>query len=145
VLVIGGENRDANYFNQGSDFALFQPFYLLSGYRPTLLTAPQEMRYQSSAGGPWVYGFGCANPGVPGVTIDKVVLMKPCMSTHSSDREQRYVELQVIEQMIDLNNNVVLQVRPPLTPTHALPGYYMAFAVTNQGRPSVARWVQLRR
>jgi hypothetical protein len=139
VFVTGGDSR-------GTDHAIFEPYYLEPGlFRTTILGAPSEMFYGDSGGGPWTYEFACTKPTAIGVVIDKIVLMRPGMSTHSSDREQRYVELQVVGQSADANDTVTLTVKPPPTPLHAPAGYYMAFAVSNQGVPSVARWVKLRR
>jgi hypothetical protein len=102
------------------------------------------MRYQNSQGGPYLYEFACPKPQGFGVSIEKIVLMHPGVSTHSGNFQQRYVELQIayIEEDVP-GNNIVLTMFSPPSVKHAPPGYYMAFAVTNQGTPSVATWIKL--
>jgi hypothetical protein len=88
-----------------------------------------------------------------GVTISRLVLMRPCSVTHHSDMDQRYVELEFVfdEERVD-----EIEVRLPNAPNFAvgmpnnqrglvpaLPGYYMAFLITSQGTPSSAKWVRL--
>jgi hypothetical protein len=139
VFVCGGESRT-------KDYAILRPYYLDPSYfRTTILTAPPIIRYQNSPGGPYTHAFSCTKPTTFGVTVDKIVLMRPGMSTHHSDYEQKYIELQVVSVAVDeLGGSIALLVAGPPTENHAPPGYYMAFAVSTEGVPSKAAWVQLK-
>jgi hypothetical protein len=130
IFVMGGETRNW-------DYAIFRPYYLSLSERPVILSAPMQMRYQSSG---LNYSFVVSDNGFK--SASKIVLMRPCMSTHHSDMEQRYVELQTLGNN-ETQNGIELVVAPPISENHAPLGYYMAFAVTDLGVPSVAVWVQL--
>jgi hypothetical protein len=67
----------------------------------------------------------------------KASLIKPAAVTHSSDPNQRYVELPMT-----VNGNTVglnLTSNPNIAP----PGWYMLFVVNAAGVPSIASWVQV--
>jgi hypothetical protein len=133
VLVGGGEART-------KDYAIFRPYYLSLGLRPTITIAPSAMRYPPAG---QTYSFVTTFAGF-GLGAEKIVLMRPGMATHHSDMEQRYIELPV-QEILELpdGSGLELVVAPPATENHAPPGYYMAFAVTGLGVPSVAAWVQV--
>lgn len=132
VMVIGGEDRTW-------DYAIFKPYYLFLGPRPTFINnPPTEMRYQNSG---LTYAFDTSSSGF-GTEATKIVLIRPGMSTHHSDMEQRYVELQTVG-VNDIVGGVQLVVTPPPSQNHAPLGWYMAFAVNAVGVPSIATWVKL--
>lgn len=80
--------------------------------------------------------------------VSRVVLMRPCSTTHHSDMDQRYVELPV--SLFESNDQVT--VTAPAPPSYsgtaqgsvqALHGWYMLFLVTASGTTSPAKWVRL--
>ncbi len=58
--------------------------------------------------------------------------------THSSDPNQRFVELPLT---VKANNTIDLNVTS--NPNMAPPGWYMLFVHNANGVPSVAKWVKL--
>lgn len=84
-----------------------------------------------------------------GVTISRVVFMRPCSVTHHSDMDQRYVELETVKMVPPMDNTI--QVRTPSAPTSgamrgstvAPRGYYIAFLVATNGMVSEGKWVRL--
>jgi PKD repeat protein len=70
-------------------------------------------------------------------SIGSVVLMRPGAQTHAFDMEQRMVGLSFAA------GDGVLNVTAPPNGNIAPPGYYMLFALTSAGVPSVATFVHL--
>jgi len=131
VLSAGGNDRDF-------DYQVYRPPYLLSGYpRPAILTSPATMQYFDA--NPIQYSI-TYNALPPGVFIQKIVLVAPGADTHHSDMAQRLVRMTLT--VTDLGGTRT-KFYAPRDSKHAPRGYYMLFAVTNQGTPSVARWVKL--
>ncbi len=86
-----------------------------------------------------------------GISISRVVFMRPGASTHAFDMDQRYVELRNVTTDDEVLVNAV-KVKTPKLPVFSgnvrgsvetLSGWHMAFLVTSQGTPSQARWVKL--
>jgi hypothetical protein len=106
--------------------SVYSPPYLFKGARPQILAMPDT---------DWAYGTAHT------ITVDgpilKAELIRPEAVTHSSDPNQRFVDLPmtVTGRTIGLN----LTSNPNLAP----PGWYMLFAVGTDGVPSVARWVHV--
>ena len=69
----------------------------------------------------------------PSGPISGAVLIRPSAVTHSSDSEQRSVDLAVNGTQLTVPAN------HSLTP----PGWYMLFVKDSAGVPSVAKWVQV--
>jgi hypothetical protein len=85
----------------------------------------------------------------PGTSLDKVVLVRPGSVTHAVDFEQRVERLQ-IQAQTNLGpcqpggwTRFSVTVGTPLNGNDAPPGYYMMFALTDGGVPSVAAFVKL--
>ncbi|MCP9957226.1 kelch motif-containing protein [Streptomyces sudanensis] len=70
--------------------------------------------------------------------ITRARLMRPSAVTHTTDVEQRSVELGLTR------TGDSVTVEAPLDPTLVPPGWYMLFALDAEGRPSVAEWIQVR-
>ncbi|WP_236239899.1 kelch motif-containing protein [Streptomyces sp. CC228A] len=70
--------------------------------------------------------------------ITEARLMRPSAVTHTTDVEQRSVELGLTR------TDDSITVEAPLDPTLVPPGWYMLFALDDEGRPSVAKWVQVK-
>ncbi|MEU3658313.1 galactose oxidase-like domain-containing protein [Streptomyces sp. NPDC032940] len=119
-----GDNPGNGSWNH--DVSVYTPPYLFKGERPAITSVIDTE---------WTYG------DTQRITVDRPIakaeLIRPAAVTHSSDPNQRFVDLPL---SVD-GNNVDLNVtsNPDLAP----PGWYMLFAVDANGVPSVARWVHL--
>ncbi|MFF2365521.1 galactose oxidase-like domain-containing protein [Streptomyces sp. NPDC058122] len=123
-VMATGDNPGNGTWNH--DVSIYTPPYLLKGSRPKITSVIDKE---------WVYG------DTQRVTVDRPVvkaeLIRPAAVTHSSDPNQRFVDLPL---SVD-GNNVDLNVTS--NPNLAPPGWYMLFAVDANGVPSVAEWVHL--
>lgn len=106
---------------------VFNPPYLFKGQRPLVREWPESVAYGDS--------FGIEARSKDGVQM--VVLVRPGSVTHSTNFDQRLVEL-VFEAAAG-----GLHVQAPSNPAEAPPGWYMLFLVSGKGVPSVARFVHL--
>ncbi|MEU4083771.1 galactose oxidase early set domain-containing protein [Streptomyces aureus] len=123
-VMATGDNPGNGTWNH--DVSIYTPPYLLKGSRPAITSVIDNE---------WVYG------DTQRITVDRPVvkaeLIRPAAVTHSSDPNQRFVDLPL---SVD-GNNVDLNVTS--NPNLAPPGWYMLFAVDANGVPSVAKWVHL--
>ncbi|MEV5430040.1 galactose oxidase-like domain-containing protein [Streptomyces sp. NPDC052701] len=123
-VMTTGDNPGNGTWNH--DVSVYSPPYLFKGPRPAITSVTDTE---------WTYG------DTQRITVDRPVakaeLIRPAAVTHSSDPNQRFVDLPL---SVD-GNNVDLNVtsNPDLAP----PGWYMLFAVDANGVPSVAEWVHL--
>lgn len=107
---------------------IFRPGYLQTGQeRPSIDSSPTEIHY----GETFSVGSTQAAP------IESAVLVLPAAITHSSDPNQRLVDL----PFSATSDGVTVTV--PNEPNLAPPGWYMMFLVDVNGVPSEARWVHL--
>lgn len=119
-----GDNPGNGTWNH--NVSIYTPPYLLKGTRPTITSVIDNE---------WEYG------DTQTITVDRPIakaeLIRPAAVTHSSDPNQRFVDLplSVDGNTVDLN----VTSNPNLAP----PGWYMLFAVDANGVPSVAKWVHL--
>ncbi|MEV6545618.1 galactose oxidase early set domain-containing protein [Streptomyces sp. NPDC051665] len=119
-----GDNPGNGTWNH--NVSIYTPPYLLKGTRPTITSVIDNE---------WEYG------DTQTITVDRPIakaeLIRPAAVTHSSDPNQRFVDLplSVNGDTVDLN----VTSNPNLAP----PGWYMLFAVDANGVPSVAKWVHL--
>ncbi len=77
---------------------------------------------------------------VPLAEIDKVSFVRLGSVTHGFNMDQRYVPL---EFQVDPAQLSTLIVEAPADANLAPPGYYMLFLISDDGAPSVAKYVQL--
>ncbi|MGW6908320.1 galactose oxidase-like domain-containing protein [Streptomyces sp. NPDC054940] len=123
-VMTTGDNPGNGSWNH--DVSVYTPPYLLKGERPTITSVIDTE---------WTYG------DTQRITVDRPIakaeLIRPAAVTHSSDPNQRFVDLPL---SVD-GNNVDLNVTS--NPNLAPPGWYMLFAVDANGVPSVAKWVHL--
>jgi hypothetical protein len=144
VLVAGGDSR-VNVANPTGpcDYEVYVPPYLASDTNiPEFTPSPPVLNplfYNTQS--PYLDYWAPT-----GATIAKVVLMRPGSTTHHSDFDQRYVEL---EFEVSASSSLAFMA-PPGPPSPALagtnaapPGWYMLFLVSSQGVPSTAGWVNL--
>jgi len=123
-VMATGDNPGNGTWNH--NVSIYTPPYLLKGTRPTITSVIDNE---------WVYG------DTQRITVDRPIvkaeLIRPAAVTHSSDPNQRFVDLPL---SVD-GDNVDLNVTS--NPNMAPPGWYMLFAVDANGVPSVAKWVHL--
>lgn len=112
---------------------IFSPPYLESGNpRPVI---------QSLSDSDPAYGqsfTATLNSAVSASNIGSVVLMAPGATTHGFDQGQRAVKLTISGR----SNNTLTLTAPPNGKV-APPGYYMLFVLSNQGVPSVSKFIRL--
>jgi hypothetical protein len=123
-VMTTGDNPGNGSWNH--DVSIYTPPYLLKGARPAITSVIDTE---------WNYG------DTQRITVDRPIakaeLIRPAAVTHSSDPNQRFVDLPL---SVD-GNNIDLNVTS--NPNVAPPGWYMLFAVDANGVPSVAKWVHL--
>ncbi|MCX4234145.1 galactose oxidase early set domain-containing protein [Streptomyces ortus] len=123
-VMATGDNPGNGSWNH--NVSVYTPPYLLKGPRPAITSLIDTE---------WTYG------DTQRITVDRSIaraeLIRPAAVTHSSDPNQRFVDLPL---SVD-GNNVDLNVTS--NPNLAPPGWYMLFAVDANGVPSVAKWVHL--
>ncbi len=123
VMAVGNNPGDGSFDMRVS---VYSPPYLFQGARPQILDLPSPQ---------WAYGSAQT------VTVDgpilKAELIRPAAVTHSSDPNQRFVDLPMT---VD-GNQITLNLTS--NPNLAPPGWYMLFLVGTNGVPSVAKWVQV--
>jgi hypothetical protein len=105
---------------------IFHPPYLFKGMRPTINKVPDRLRY----GNTFEIETNEASE------IGSIALIRPSVTTHCLNVDQRYVGLQFNQ----INSNI-LKVSIPTNRNIILPGYYMLFIVNENKIPSVARFV----
>ena len=107
---------------------IYQPPYLFQGERPALLSGPGELTRGTTV------EFTSPSAG----QITDVRLVRPSAATHQMDPEQRSVRL-------DLTPGAegALALSVPAEEGLLPSGWYMLFAVTADGVPSNATWVQV--
>jgi hypothetical protein len=123
-VMATGDNPGNGTWNH--NVSIYSPSYLFKGARPTI---------NSVATTQWTYG------STQQITVNRAIakaeLIRPAAVTHSSDPNQRSVDLPLTVN----GNNIGLNVTT--NPNLAPPGWYMLFVVDAAGIPSVAKWVQL--
>ncbi|WP_242424050.1 galactose oxidase early set domain-containing protein [Frankia sp. EI5c] len=97
----------------------------MSRDRPAVSAAPAQFDYGQS------YDLTVSGD------IGRATLIRPSSVTHSSDSNQRSVDLTVT------GTGTTISVAVPSNPNLAPPGYYMLFVQDSAGVPSVARWVHV--
>jgi Domain of unknown function (DUF1929) len=136
VLILGGNATDLalavdpEATEAGVPNAqIYRPSYLFGAARPVIETAPKKLSYGS------VITIKLKEEGA--VKVGSVVLERIGPVTHNWDWGNRYVKLWSTQT----GNHV--QASAPAVPGLAVPGYYMLFAVSEEGVPSEAKIVHL--
>jgi hypothetical protein len=128
VLLPDGRIMSAGDTGSGGGKQLidfYSPPYLFQGPRPVITDAPSKVSYG-----------GTFSIGTAGAPATRAVLMAPGATTHADEMNARHVELAVTPSAGGFSATAPrAQVAPP--------GYYLLFAVTSDGIPSIARWVHL--
>ncbi|KAJ3028541.1 hypothetical protein HDV00_010185 [Rhizophlyctis rosea] len=110
-------------------FEVYTPPYLLTGAtRPTISAGPATVAHGGL--------FTITTSATSGIA--KVVLIRYASTTHSTNTDQRYIEL-----VIRAKRTTEIDLTAPPTGAVAPPGFWMMFAVTAAGVPSVARDIKI--
>jgi hypothetical protein len=107
---------------------VFWPPYLFAGQRPSCTVADTEIEY----------GAALSATVSDAATVASACLIRPGATTHTSDAEQRLIDLP-----IQMTGPTDLTLQIPAKPALAPPGWYLLFVVNGAGVPSVATWVHL--
>jgi hypothetical protein len=136
VIAMGGNRTDLanDPCHPGLDIGvpvaqLYKPPYFFSADRPVIEWAPRKISYRER--------FVVKASGGSG-KIGSVAIIRQDPQTHNWGWGNRYVKLWHKE--VD-DGKLIIQA--PAVPGLAVPGYYMLFAVSEDGVPSVAELVQL--
>ena len=125
-VVSAGDDRDPTKDpGRQTDVAeLYEPAYLFApGPRPTITDAPITTDWNQS------FRIQTDTP------ITRAVLVAPSATTHSTDMQQRHVELRMTPTATGAT------VTSPPDANVAPPGHYMLFALSATGKPSIAKWI----
>ena len=107
---------------------VFWPPYLFAGPRPRVTPARAEVHYGE-----------VLTAEVPDAAlVSTACLMRPGATTHSSDSEQRLVDVPLHVTATD-----AVELQMPTEPTLAPPGWYLLFGTDLMGVPSTAAWLHL--
>jgi galactose oxidase-like protein/PA14 domain-containing protein len=121
VAALGNNPADGS-FDLG--ISIYSPWYM-SVPRPSITSAPTQIDYGSTI------SLTGSSP------VARAVLIKPASVTHSSDPNQRSVDLALSGSGSSVT--VTMTTNPNMAP----PGYYMLFIQSTSGVPSVAKWVHV--
>lgn len=131
VLTLGSdplygdaENKTAGTFEQRMEIYR-PPYFFTPGERPEIKHAPSRMTRGSTI---TVRASG---------DIVSARLVRPSAVTHTTDTEQRSVGLTVKGKSGDVR--LTLDKNADLTPS----GWYMLFLMDRNGKPSVAKWIEV--
>ncbi|WP_344166945.1 galactose oxidase early set domain-containing protein [Pilimelia columellifera] len=125
VMAVGDNPGDGSFDNR---ISVYSPWYLFEKNRPAITSVASRT---------WKVG-STQRLTVEG-DIAEVALIRPAAVTHSSDPNQRYVRLPIVDDDDDGNIDVALTPNPNLAP----PGWYMLYAADKRGVPSAAQWVRI--
>lgn len=131
LLLPSGKVAMAGWNNTAIE--VYSPPYLFRGARPVISSAPALVHHGQS--------FVIESPDAS--SIVKVVLVRPMAVTHQTDSEQKVLEMPYIHD--HANPTRLTLTAPHGGHPHSLAqqGYYMMFAINNNGVPSIAKWVYL--
>lgn len=131
ILLPSGQVMMAGW--QSTQIEIYSPPYLFAGARPDITTIPALVHHGQT--------FVIESPDAP--SISKVVLVRPMAITHQTDSEQRVLEMPLSHD--PLQPTQISLVAPHGGHPHAVApkGYYMLFAVKNDGVPSEGKFIFL--
>ena len=125
-VMTGGSNpkRKVNELR----IELYHPPYLFKGKTPQIENVSDKLEYGNS--------FNIETSEAD--KIKSIALIRPSVTTHCVNVEQRYVGLE-----FEQKNNSYLKVDMPSNNNLIPPGYYMLFIVDENDIPSIAKIVQV--
>lgn len=104
----------------------FSPPYMFKGQRPVTTAAPTVVTYGGS--------YSVAATAATGSTVNRMVITTPPAPTHGMDNGQRALSLPIV------NGRITMPTQATIMP----PGMYRLWSVDTLGRPSIARWFEMR-
>lgn len=104
---------------------IFSPPYLFRGPRPAITSLPGDATYGARI------AIGTLD------VVARVVLMRPCATTHTNDMDQRHVELAWTASAKGVHATA------PPSANVAPPGHYLVFLLSPDGVPSEGGWLHL--
>ncbi|KAJ3412649.1 hypothetical protein HDV05_000399 [Chytridiales sp. JEL 0842] len=118
-------NRDADPFEYRVE--IFSPPYLTMGKRPVILQGvPEKVGYRRR------YRMRVKGG------VEKVNIVRYSTATHSTNTDQRLVELEITSREVSGEEEEVVVVGMPSNGALAPPGNWMVFALNDKGVPSVS-------
>ncbi len=126
--------------------SLFKPPYLFKGERPQIETidgTKDKLNGNFNETPQWDYGTSHKLTYSTPTEIAKAVLIRPAAVTHSSDPNQREIQLPIAGGHGAAGGKQQLEVGLTSNDNIAPPGYYMLFIDNAAGVPSVAQWVHV--
>jgi hypothetical protein len=124
-VISGGANTGEP---EETTVELYSPPYLFKGTRPTISSVnPSNLDH----------GDPCTISTPNAAAVDRVVLLKPGANTHSTNFDQRHVELSFTTGSGQVTATI------PTNRALVPPGYYMVFILNGSGVPSIARFVHV--
>jgi hypothetical protein len=124
-VISGGANTGES---EETTVEFYSPPYLFRGARPTISSvSPSNLNH----------GDSCTISTPNAAAVDRVVLVKPGANTHSTNFDQRHVELTFTTGAGTVT--AAIPTNGALVP----PGYYMLFILNGSGVPSIARFVHV--
>ncbi|MFD7709839.1 galactose oxidase-like domain-containing protein [Streptomyces sp. NPDC059785] len=122
------QNTKLGHFEQRMEIFTPPALHKNGKNRPVLGTGPETLGKDRRA------TYATAHPE----RVAKARLMRPSAVTHTTDVEQRSVDLKVTK---DRKGSVTVEV--PDDPALVPPGWYMLFVTDGAGTPSEAKWLQV--
>lgn len=107
------------------------PYLLTSNPRPVIAQAPSSLTHDST----FVIEL---SPGSNALSIDRLTFIRYTTTTHSTNTDQRFVELEILGR-----EGTLVYSRMPPNGAIAPPGNWFLFALSKDGVPSVAKTVNL--
>jgi hypothetical protein len=123
VMAIGNNPGDGTFEMR---ISIYTPPYLFKGARPQIRSVSNQN-----------WGYGSTQEVTVDSTVVRASLIRPAAVTHSSDPNQRFIELPMT-----VNGNTI-GLNMTSNPNIAPPGWYMLFVTNAAGVPSVASWVHV--
>ncbi|MEU7027103.1 galactose oxidase-like domain-containing protein [Streptomyces sp. NPDC014779] len=128
-LYANKDNTKLGTFEQRIEVFTPPALHRAGGDRPVLGEGPQELDQNGRA------TFKTRDAA----RITTARLMRPSAVTHTTDVEQRSIELGLTKGA----DGVTVTVEVPKDPTLVPPGWYMLFVTDQDGIPSEAKWIQV--
>ncbi|XIE80267.1 galactose oxidase-like domain-containing protein [Streptomyces sp. SBR177] len=128
-LYANKDNTKLGTFEQRIEVFTPPALHRAGGDRPVLGEGPQELDQNGRA------TFKTRDAA----RITTARLMRPSAVTHTTDVEQRSIELGLTKGA----DGVTVTVEVPKDPTLVPPGWYMLFVTDRDGIPSEAKWIQV--
>ena len=129
VIIGGGEgNGGPGVFGESPFYEIWNPYYLFQTARPVIITLPTQAAYGSQL----TMSYSSSVP------VSHVVIHRSGNQTHSFAYNQISHPVS-----FDSNNGSTLTFTVPSNANLLPPSFYMVFLMSNDGVPSVAKWVQI--